>query len=134
MVRVHGPMMSVEASGSIGDVITFQKCLGGHQARRKPKPPESNTPAQQAIREKNSIALAWWQWMQQENKELWRTYRDTNHNQYYWAFMSKFIRRSISELWQWQNPAGTGFCNVGDFKAGDLIIGGGYLNARPDNA
>ncbi len=49
MVKLSGPLHSIEASGSLAGSITFNKSRTGATLRKKPQPKHPQTPTQQAI-------------------------------------------------------------------------------------
>ena len=61
MAKVKGPLLSLQASGTIADAITFSKWKGVATARAKSTPTNPNTTAQQTQRTAFSNAVASWQ-------------------------------------------------------------------------
>jgi len=60
MARVVNPLMSFDASGSIGKALTFAKWKGRNYVKKWFKPANPNTVAQQAIRTVMANAKSYW--------------------------------------------------------------------------
>jgi hypothetical protein len=60
MAKVNGPLMSMDASGTIGDALTFAKWKGRNYVRQYTVPTYSNTTEQAKIRDIfRDASLAW---------------------------------------------------------------------------
>lgn len=60
MVKVSGPLFSIEASGTLGDVLSYQRGWGKHRVTRKPGHRDAESAAQLTQREKFLEAVAYW--------------------------------------------------------------------------
>jgi hypothetical protein len=73
MAKVQGPAFSVLATGTIGNILTFQRRPGGIAAIKKPIPTDHRTTDQAACRELMYSARNAWSALSQENKSYWDT-------------------------------------------------------------
>jgi len=60
MVKVSGPLFSIEARGTLGDVLTYQRGFGKHRVTRKPGHRDAGTEAQLGQRTQFQWAVAYW--------------------------------------------------------------------------
>lgn len=91
MVKLIAPMMSGEAHGSIGHILTFKKRGRTNIGCRYFKPRNPNSPAQQTVRTRTRSAVARWKAATGATKDAWRVYAKaypgTGNNMYTGAFM-----------------------------------------------
>jgi len=71
MAKVKGPLMSLDASGSIAGSITFSKWKGVKTARIKSTPSNPDTAGQQAQRTTFSLAVASWKAQDAADQLTW---------------------------------------------------------------
>ena len=71
MAKVKGPLMSLSASGTIADSMTFGKWKGINTVRIKSTPTNPNTASQQAHRTTFSNAVASWKAQDQTTQTTW---------------------------------------------------------------
>lgn len=79
MARVRTPAISLGASGKLAKTLTFHKWKGIKQAQEYAIPHNPRTPAQQANRQRLTIANAWWRSLHPLNiiREGWLNYQRT---------------------------------------------------------
>ena len=73
MAKVKGPLLSLNASGSIADSMTFGKWKGINTCRIKSTPTNPNTANQQAQRTTFSNAVASWKAQEETTQGTWNT-------------------------------------------------------------
>ncbi|RQW06440.1 hypothetical protein EH223_02330 [candidate division KSB1 bacterium] len=73
MAKVKGPLLSLSASGTIGDAMTFGKWKGIPTCRIKSTPTNPNTANQQAQRTTFGNAVASWKAQDQTTQDSWNT-------------------------------------------------------------
>ena len=73
MAKVKGPLLSLGASGSIADSMTFGKWKGINTCRIKSTPTNPNTSSQQTQRTTFSNAVASWKAQDQTTQDSWNT-------------------------------------------------------------
>ena len=71
MVKLNGPMMSMDASGTIGDTITFSKWKGRSYARQRVIPSNPQTGPQTGIRAMMKFLSQQWKGLTAPNKATW---------------------------------------------------------------
>jgi hypothetical protein len=71
MAKVDGPLLSLDASGSIGGAMTFSKWKGVNYVRYKTKPTNPQTTAQTTQRTAFSTAVAAWHALTTEVQDTW---------------------------------------------------------------
>jgi len=74
MPTVTGPCFSLEAKGSIGKAITFQKKGKGQAAMKRPVPTGGPSAAQSEIRGWMADAVAAWKALTPAEREDWEDY------------------------------------------------------------
>lgn len=128
MVKLTGPCFSLEASGTLGDQITYQKSLKSRTARIKPIPTYSRTAGQDAVRDAVKFGVAQWHELLANQQGLWGYYINPDNNSGYHAFMQQFIARTLAVVFQYQLPPNIGYCLVGEHLTGEVITGGVWLD------
>lgn len=73
MARGTGPLFSLEATGSIGDALTYGKRGKANVIKRKAKPANPRTMSQIHSRTAIAAGNAVWRTLTDEQKELWKT-------------------------------------------------------------
>lgn len=76
MVKLRGPLFSIEARGTLGDVLTYQRGFGKHRVTRKPGHRDAGTEAQGLQREKFLEAVAGWHALSVEDKAAYNATAD----------------------------------------------------------
>jgi len=128
MARTRGPLFSVDASGSIGDALTYQRTVKGFSCRRMPLPHKTNTLPQLYQRQRHLAGVRSWQQLLDSQKDIWKAYTDYNGNKGYHAFMSQFVSRTGHGYFQYELPPNKGYCLVGEHLVDELIVGGGWID------
>jgi len=73
MVKVYGPMMSMDASGTIADAVTFSKWKGRNYARQRVIPANPQSVTQVAIREMMKFLAQAWKTCTAPEQAAWAT-------------------------------------------------------------
>jgi len=71
MVKLKGPIMSLEAHGSIGKILTFSERGSGSQTRKYTKPIKAPSAKQRAQRRLTEFLVAQWQNMTENQKDVY---------------------------------------------------------------
>jgi len=135
MAKTKGPLFSISASGSIAKTLTYQKNGPNKIARAMPVPKKASTDAQDNLRCTMAIGVAIWKdykeftgWLltglTQAQKDAWELREMSPTKKGYWAFIGEFQRRSGLNLSQFQTADDKGFCLVGEWEVGALVVGG----------
>jgi len=128
MAYVRGPLLSLEARGSIAKAITFQFDGKGYQCRKIPIPRYQRTTEQANQRNTHKASVKAWQELLDSQKDLWRAYSDNNGNKGYYAFMSQWIHRAVIGAFQYKLPPNLGYCIVGEVTTGEFLTGGEWMD------
>ena len=120
--------MSLEASGTLSSSLTFQKSLKSVICRRIPIPKYSRTSEQSIVRNTVSKAVSHWKNLTLQQKEIWRAYLDGYGYKGYHSFIHQFINRTNDGLAQFQLPPDKTYCLVGEWKVGELVCGGVWID------
>lgn len=124
MVKVTGPCFSLDAQGSLGGVITYQRGLKSRTARLKPIQRQPGTSGQIVMQDTLTKALAEWNALLPTQQAIWIIYTDSHGNKGYHAFMSQYISRTHDGDYQFELPPNFGYCIVDEVIVGDVITGG----------
>jgi len=76
MAKLKGPLLSVNAHGSIGKRLTYSKRPSGNQARFQRANHDANTSSQQTQRTLFLEAIGKWNSLTDEQQELWNIYNN----------------------------------------------------------
>jgi hypothetical protein len=76
MAKVTGPLFSVDARGTLGDVLTYQKGFGRHRVTRKPGHRDAESGGQLSQRGKFLAAIAYWKALTAEAKAAYNAIAD----------------------------------------------------------
>ena len=71
MAKVDGPLLSLDASGSVGGAMTFSKWKGRNYVRQKTKPANPQTAGQTTQRTAFSNAVAGWHALLEADQTAW---------------------------------------------------------------
>ena len=74
MAKLQGPLLSVNAHGSIAKRITYSKRYTGNQVRFQRANKDANSTSQQTQRALFLEALGKWNELTDEQQELWNEY------------------------------------------------------------
>jgi len=80
MAKTEGQLFSLSASGTLGKVLTYQGRKGFRHTHKKALPTNPNTPAQIADRLIFAEAVASWQSLTQEQKNVYNAQSDNYGN------------------------------------------------------
>ena len=72
MAKVEGPLLSLSAHGSLGNVLTFSERSKVNQVRFQKKQKDYENAARQPIRQAFSLGIELWNYLLQSDKEDWR--------------------------------------------------------------
>ena len=76
MVRLYGPLMSLDASGTLADSVTFSKWKGRNYARQRVVPSNPNSVSQQSVRAMLRALSQAWASMSAGNQATWQVRAD----------------------------------------------------------
>ena len=76
MAKLEGPLLSINAHGSIHTELTFSKRPSGNQVRFQGKNHDANSASQQTQRALFLEALGKWNSLTDEQQELWNAYNN----------------------------------------------------------
>lgn len=139
MPKVRGPLFSLKAAGTLGKAITYKKGTAGNIVRKYYKPKGTRNAEQSTVRIWFQRGVWTWQGktnlhgfyystlcygLEEPARAEWRTYRTTGSSFGYYAFMKRWIKRSLLGLPQYQVPPHYGFCVADEWLADDLICNG----------
>jgi len=126
LARVTGPLLSLEASGSVADAVTYQKGLKSRMVRKMPQRKYGRSTDQNTVRIMFNGAVTHWHELLTSQQTLWKQYTDGDGNKSFQAFMHQWIIRGLDGLPQYELPPTYGYCIVGEYLVGELITGGVY--------
>lgn len=93
MVRLKGPALSLAASGTAADAVTFSNWKGKSYLKRRSVPSNPNTPAQHVYR----IYMTWlntaWSTLSNSDKATWQPLATASDVAPFSAFLSENIKR-----------------------------------------
>jgi len=132
MVKLYGPAFSLDASGTIGDAITFSKWKGRHYARERIVPANPKSGLQVGFRSMFSFLAQNWAALSAPNKASYETLADSMAISPFNAYVRMNQKR-------WRNfkapshatPA-TETGSVGTFTAGTPAATGGVASVSID--
>jgi len=141
MPKVRGPLFSLNAAGTLGKAITYKKGTAGNVVRKYYKPKGTRNAAQAIVRTWFQRGVWTWQGLSDNHgyyfsrncygleepaREDWRDYRTTGNSFGYYAFMKRWISRSLKGLFQYQIPPNVGFCVADEWLANFLYANGQF--------
>lgn len=71
MVKLTGPLISIEASGTLGKLLTYNRQPRGTTLRRKPQPKHPRTKAQVAVQAALTFVTQQWKNRSQAEQDSW---------------------------------------------------------------
>lgn len=95
MVKTRTPLLSAGATGTIGDLLTFQRTPRGFKAYKYKKHADAGSSSQLAQRAHYSEAASIWNLLSVEQKQYWAARVGTKYATAYHAFLSWYITHSI---------------------------------------
>lgn len=96
MVKVYGPMMSLDASGTLGDAITFSKWKGRNYVRERVIPSNPRSGAQTGRRAMFKFLTQLWDAIATADKSTWQDLADE-------LVASKFNAYLHANMKEWHN-------------------------------
>jgi len=93
MVRVYGPAMSLDASGTLAETITFTKWKGRNVLRQRVIPANPKTGPQVGIRAMMKFLAQFWTTLTAGNKATWETRAKLTNIAPFNAFTSYNLKR-----------------------------------------
>jgi len=73
MVKLTGPLMSLEARGSLGPGLTYSERKSGSQVRFQQPQKDNITPARTIQRKYFIIAITWWYKLTSTEQQEWHS-------------------------------------------------------------
>lgn len=71
MVKLTGPLISIEASGTLGKLLTYNQQPRGTTLRKKPQPKHPRTGAQVAVQSALTFVTQQWSSLNQAEQDTW---------------------------------------------------------------
>lgn len=96
MAKVLAPLISLSASGSVGGVLTYGRRKGVDVVRKRPQEPRMRTVGQAEQRDKVAAAVAAWQSLTTEQKNVWRSKAKGMGQTGYSMFVSDYLLTDVS--------------------------------------
>ena len=127
MVKVKGPLFSLEAHGTLDDTLTYESGKYGYYVKANNFPTYSRSPAQGVIRDTFNWCISIWHALPSETKQYWHDHEDYQGLIGYASFMSYMLKRTYLAVFQYESPPNFGFCITGNHIVGEFFTGGGYL-------
>ncbi len=128
MTKVFAPALSLDASGTIGDAITFSKWKGRHYIRQRVIPANPKSGLQVGFRSMFAFLAQNWAALTAPNKATWNDLADaaviSNFNAYMGANQDRWRRFNSPTV---QTPA-TETDSVGTYTAGTPAATGGVAS------
>lgn len=93
MVKLKGPALSIDATGSVADAVTFSKWKGRHYLKKKSFPKDALTAAQTSIRSAMTFLNERWSELTKAEKSSWATKHNEEPLPPYNNFLSINIKR-----------------------------------------
>lgn len=93
MVRLYGPLMSLDASGTIADAVTFSKWKGRNYARQRVIPANPNSVSQQSVRAMMKFVSQAWAALTTGNKATWQVRADQTTISTFNAYVATNLNR-----------------------------------------
>lgn len=109
MAKLVGPLMSIDASGSLYKTLVFSKWKGSNYARLHVKPYNPKSAAQIGIRDTVSAGVFYFtrgSYVSAEDKALWNTYAEGTNMSGINRFMKFFVAQNYNTGTQTYEYAG----------------------------
>lgn len=72
MVKVRNPLLSQEAHGTVGEVLTYSSKKTGTQVRFQRRQKDYENTAREAVRDNFKLGIELWNYLPQNEKDYWR--------------------------------------------------------------
>lgn len=105
MARTKGPLFSLEASGTVGDVITYSQWKGRNYVRRHVIPLNPQTANQVNVRTAMTLLVAQWKTESAGAQLAWNTYGKTLNLSGFNAYVKRGMNAYILQLGSATTPA-----------------------------
>jgi len=130
MAKVFMPLLSASAQKSLAKALTFQHRKGKNLVRGYRTPTDRHSISQMNIRYWNSRGVLAWQGLSENEKELWRAYHDSAGRVGYYAFLSQYMKKKLSDQEIWRLPDGTILMAESTFSTDYTFNNGDTLGCR----
>ena len=109
MGKLKSPLLSLEASGSLGNALTFQRSRRENIIRGKPVPPNTRTLSQLYQRWSYQDGCFYWRTLTPTQKAVYRAAASRNHSTMFAEFMSYYLTNlpDLAALWRLDERLGT---------------------------
>jgi len=99
MVRVTGPFLSLDARGTLGDVMTASFWRGVNYIRQRVIPHNPRTSRQVAIRSVLTDGVSKWRFgtISQSDKDMWNSYAKGQEYSGFNRYMQKYIEANYDK-------------------------------------
>jgi len=99
MVRVTGPFLSLDARGTLGDVMTASCWRGVNYIRQRVIPHNPRTSRQVAIRSVLTDGVSKWRFgtISQSDKDMWNSYAKGQEYSGFNRYMQKYIEANYDK-------------------------------------
>lgn len=106
MSKLKQPLLSLDAKGTLGGALTFQRSRSPGIVRTKPVPAYTRTLAQQYQRWDYQDAGYYWQTLTQTQKDAYRSYASRYHVPLYAAFLHDYLNNlpDLAGRWRLDTP------------------------------
>ena len=118
MAKTTGPLLSLEAHGTLAKTLNYSQRKSGSQCRKYNKPLKDPTPAQRAQRRLTEFLVAQWQNMSDTTKATWAT--NAAASKFNLSGYHYFLRSAQRDLYTHHGLVGYWHCNE--------IVGGKVLD------
>lgn len=137
MAKLRGPLMSLDARGSLGDSLTFARIGNTNFARHRAKPSNPQTLAQQITRARGRYLNALWQLLNATYRATWQPIADERAFTLINALQATNLKRLSDGLWPISSPTltpGSSSNWIDEVTFEDLSAAGawGYFGIAPD--
>lgn len=105
MVRTKGPLLSLAATGTIGNVLTASSSKGRSYLKLKVTPKDPRSPRQLSIRAMVTFLNLNWSELDQEDKDLWNPIAAANKISVQNAYLAKNMERWTTNSAPSDDPA-----------------------------
>ena len=122
MVKVTAPCLSLEASGSLGKAITYQKGLKSRTVRKCPHKKYTRTTAQALVRDVIKKTIWVYKQLIISQKSLWSAYTDDDGNTGYQSFTHLFATLTNQYIADGWPVIATGQTLVGERTVGQAVV------------
>lgn len=113
MPKLKGPLFSLAASGSVGKTLTYVDAAGGAVVRKYATPSQPHVPAQTFQRATMAALVAWWQGLDQVNRDAWDDVKGKANSSGFNKFLSENLNRKNRGLLFASTPNNSGEARIG---------------------